>query len=76
MNSEGSAMTGRLRWAFKFSSWIPTRDQWMLAGSLVQPEEKLRIGKFVFKKDAKSAMVGIRTTYLQYEIHVQFLTIY
>ena len=57
MATESPAMIGSIRWAFKFSTWNPTKDQWMLAASIIQPEEKDRIGKFVFKKDAKSAMV-------------------
>ncbi|KAK7489887.1 hypothetical protein BaRGS_00018909 [Batillaria attramentaria] len=38
--------------------WMPTQMEWMTAAQCVQQEEKERIGKFVFKKDAKSAMVG------------------
>ena len=37
--------------------WNPDATQWMKAMSLVQVEERKRIDKFVFKKDAKSAMV-------------------
>lgn len=53
-----SVMTSALRWAFACGSWKPSEEEWTLAGSSVQPEEKDRIRKFVFKKDAKSAMVG------------------
>ena len=55
-------MTARLmpgiRWAFRCGVWRPTEEQWTLAAQCIQPEEKTRIGKFVFKKDAKSAMVS------------------
>ena len=37
--------------------WNPGADEWMKALTLVQPEERSRIDKFVFKNDAKSAMV-------------------
>ncbi|XP_030837031.1 L-aminoadipate-semialdehyde dehydrogenase-phosphopantetheinyl transferase [Strongylocentrotus purpuratus] len=47
-----------LRWAFKCSSWQPDQSQWLLASSSIQPEEKHRIGQFVFTKDAKSSMAG------------------
>ena len=47
-----------LRWAFKFSTWNPSQEEWTLAATAVQREEKDRIGRFVFKKDAKSAMVS------------------
>lgn len=50
-------MTG-VRWAFNFRQWSPSQEEWMFCSRCIQPEEKLRIGKFVFKKDAKSAMVG------------------
>ena len=33
--------------------------EWLLGTSCVQPEEKERIMKFVFKKDAKSALVSL-----------------
>ncbi len=46
-----------VRWAFKFGSWHPTQQEWMLAAQCVQPEEKQRIDKFMFKKDGKSSMV-------------------
>ena len=46
-----------VRWAFRCGKWKPTREQWTLVAQCVQPEEKQRIGRFVFQKDAKSAMV-------------------
>ena len=48
---------GSLRWAFRFGSWKPTQEEWILGARCVQSEERERIGKFVFKKDGKSAMV-------------------
>ncbi|CAM4549205.1 unnamed protein product [Leuciscus chuanchicus] len=47
-----------VRWAFRCGSWVPTRSEWTLAARCIQPEEKERIGQFVFAKDAKSAMAG------------------
>ncbi|KAL9972037.1 hypothetical protein ACROYT_G018276 [Oculina patagonica] len=47
-----------VRLAFKFGAWKPTRQEWLLGTSCVQSEEKDRIMKFVFKKDAKSALIG------------------
>ncbi|KAF6720884.1 L-aminoadipate-semialdehyde dehydrogenase-phosphopantetheinyl transferase [Oryzias melastigma] len=49
---------GSVRWAFRCKSWTPSRSDWLFAARCVQPEEKERIGQFVFTKDAKSAMVG------------------
>lgn len=46
-----------VRWAFPYASWVPCREDWLLAMRLVQPEEKERIGQFVFARDAKAAMV-------------------
>ncbi|XP_064638099.1 L-aminoadipate-semialdehyde dehydrogenase-phosphopantetheinyl transferase-like [Lineus longissimus] len=57
MSASNVARTA-LRWAFNFGSWRPTKAEWMLAAQCVQMEEKNRIGKFVFKRDAKSAMAG------------------
>merc|ERR1711935_5845 len=49
---------GTVRWAFRMGSWRPTQEQWLLAASCIQKEEKTRIGKFVFKKDGKSSISG------------------
>ena len=50
-------MAEGLRWAFGFGTWRPTREQWVTAIKSIQPEEKERIARFVFKKDAKSSLV-------------------
>ncbi|XP_012936702.1 L-aminoadipate-semialdehyde dehydrogenase-phosphopantetheinyl transferase [Aplysia californica] len=47
-----------VRLAVNSRTWNPTQAEWQLAAQCVQNEEKHRIGKFIFKKDAKSAMVG------------------
>ncbi|XP_053176959.1 L-aminoadipate-semialdehyde dehydrogenase-phosphopantetheinyl transferase [Scomber japonicus] len=49
---------GSVRWAFHCGSWKPCRSDWLFAARCVQPEEKDRIGEFLFAKDAKSAMAG------------------
>ncbi|XP_060602671.1 L-aminoadipate-semialdehyde dehydrogenase-phosphopantetheinyl transferase-like [Ruditapes philippinarum] len=46
------------RWAFNTRQWEPTVSDWVKASQCIQSEEKERIGKFVFKKDAKSSMIG------------------
>lgn len=48
---------GGVRWAFPCAAWRPRRREWLLAARLVQPEEKDRIGRFVFARDAKAALV-------------------
>lgn len=47
-----------VRLAVKAKAWNPSQVEWTLAAQCLQPEEKERIGKFVFRKDAKSALVG------------------
>ncbi|XP_061775245.1 L-aminoadipate-semialdehyde dehydrogenase-phosphopantetheinyl transferase-like isoform X2 [Nerophis ophidion] len=47
-----------VRWAFRCGCWTPSSSEWLFAARCVQQEEKDRIGKFVFAKDAKSAMAG------------------
>ena len=49
-----------LRWAFKFGCWKPIAFEWMLMMAAVQNEEKDRINRFVFQRDAKAALVIIR----------------
>lgn len=46
-----------VRWAFSCGTWLPSRADWLLAVRSIQPEEKERIGQFVFARDAKAAMV-------------------
>lgn len=47
-----------VRWVFDCNKWYPTRQEWITASTSVQTEEKQRIGKFYFKRDAKNAMAG------------------
>lgn len=47
-----------VRWAFDIGAWKPTESQWIIAASCIQPEEKMRIGKFVFQQDAKASIIG------------------
>ncbi|OWF47055.1 L-aminoadipate-semialdehyde dehydrogenase-phosphopantetheinyl transferase-like [Mizuhopecten yessoensis] len=47
-----------VRWAFNFRAWAPSAEDWTVCNQCVQPEEAQRISKFVFKKDAKSSMIG------------------
>ncbi|KAL3879993.1 hypothetical protein ACJMK2_032265 [Sinanodonta woodiana] len=51
-------MSGCIRWAFNSHSWHPKQAEWTLATQCVQPEERERISKFYFKRDAKASMVG------------------
>ncbi|XP_048861488.1 L-aminoadipate-semialdehyde dehydrogenase-phosphopantetheinyl transferase-like isoform X2 [Brienomyrus brachyistius] len=46
------------RWAFRCGSWTPSSSQWLFAARCIQREEKERIGRFVFARDAKFAMAG------------------
>lgn len=46
-----------VRWAFSCGTWLPSRADWLLAVRSIQPEEKERIGQFVFARDAKAALV-------------------
>ncbi|XP_074650723.1 L-aminoadipate-semialdehyde dehydrogenase-phosphopantetheinyl transferase-like isoform X2 [Tubulanus polymorphus] len=47
-----------VRWAFHYGSWFPTQSEWIRATQCVQPEEKTRIARFVYKRDAKAAICG------------------
>ncbi|XP_060744008.1 L-aminoadipate-semialdehyde dehydrogenase-phosphopantetheinyl transferase [Tachysurus vachellii] len=48
----------RVRWAFRCGAWNPSRSEWLLGTCCIQPEERDRIGQFMFSKDAKAAMAG------------------
>ena len=49
---------GLVRWAFNSELWRPSDEEWKRLLDAVQPEERARINRFVFKKDAKLALVG------------------
>lgn len=53
-----SIHAGHARWAFDFKNWKPTLQELMTAVSLIQPEEKERIAKFVFQEDFKGSLIG------------------
>lgn len=53
-----SIINGHARWAFDFKSWKPSLQELMTAVSLIQPEEKERISKFVFQEDFKGSLAG------------------
>ncbi|EDV19319.1 uncharacterized protein TRIADDRAFT_33740 [Trichoplax adhaerens] len=47
-----------LRWAFHYSQWQPSKEEWILAASCLQKEEANRISQFMFKRDAKASLCG------------------
>lgn len=61
------AVPGRLRLAFNSGAWKPTREEWLLAATIVQPEEKTRIARFLFSNDARTAMAG--RLLIRYAVH-------
>lgn len=58
--SFNSTMTvsNRIRWVFDCSNWFPSEKDWSKASRSIQLEEKERIGRFVFKRDAKRSIIG------------------
>ena len=49
-------MMSTLKVAFNSSSWKPTVSEWIMAGRLIQPEERKRISQFYFLNDAKLSL--------------------
>ncbi|XP_055621491.1 L-aminoadipate-semialdehyde dehydrogenase-phosphopantetheinyl transferase [Toxorhynchites rutilus septentrionalis] len=49
---------GHARWAFDLSSWQPSWTELLLATSCVQPDEKRRLAKFVFRDDVHASLIG------------------
>uniref|UniRef100_A0A1Q3FK92 L-aminoadipate-semialdehyde dehydrogenase-phosphopantetheinyl transferase n=1 Tax=Culex tarsalis TaxID=7177 RepID=A0A1Q3FK92_CULTA len=47
-----------VRWAFDLGSWRPTLTDLLLATACIQPEEKLRLAKFVFRDDFNASLIG------------------
>lgn len=53
-----SIKNGQVRWAFDLKTWHCTLSNLELATSCIQPEEKERISKFVFRDDFNSSLIG------------------
>jgi 4'-phosphopantetheinyl transferase len=53
-----SIVNGHARWAFDFLAWKPSLQDLKAAVSLIQPEEKSRLSKFVFQEDFKASLSG------------------
>lgn len=53
-----SIVNGHARWAFDFISWKPSLQDLKIAVSLIQPEEKQRLMRFVFQEDFKASLSG------------------
>lgn len=53
-----SIRRGHARWAFDLSTWRPNRNELLLATSCIQPEEKERLAKFVFRNDFDASLIG------------------
>lgn len=47
-----------IRWAVNVAKWQPTCKEWIQGLSAIQTEEKERIQRFVYRNDAKSALLG------------------
>ena len=48
----------KFRWAVNINDWIPNKNQWIKAMKCIQVEERERIRKFRYRKDAKSSIIG------------------
>lgn len=46
------------RWSFNWAEWSPTENDYRRAVSCVQLDEKERLGRFVYRKDARASLVG------------------
>ena len=62
------------RWVFDCFSWKPIHSQLLMLTSAIQAEEKDRIGKFVFMRDAKSSLIGrlLMRKYIHNSLDVQW----
>src|SRR5690349_20450131 len=53
-----SIVNSHARWAFDFLSWKPSLQDLKVAVSLIQPEEKKRLARFMFQEDFKASLSG------------------
>lgn len=67
-------MSTSIRWSFNWGTWSPSPQQFRQAISLIQPEEKLRLGRFVFRKDVRASLAGrlLMRKYVSESLHVPY----
>lgn len=53
-----SIRNGHARWAFDLSIWRPQLTELLQATACIQPEEKERLAKFVFRDDFNASLIG------------------
>lgn len=58
MRSTNIFKMSAIRWAFNWKEWNPSEQEFEYAISCVQNDEKIRLGKFVFRKDVRASLVG------------------
>lgn len=51
-------MARHVKWCVNVNKWSPTRDEWLKLISSIADEEVERVNKFVYKEDAKTALIG------------------
>ncbi|XP_058125252.1 L-aminoadipate-semialdehyde dehydrogenase-phosphopantetheinyl transferase [Anopheles ziemanni] len=49
---------GHVRWAFDLGGWRPSLADLVLATACIQPEEKIRLQRFVFRDDFNASLIG------------------
>lgn len=47
-----------IRWAFNLHGWRPSKQDLLLATACIQPEEKERLAKFVYRNDFDASLIG------------------
>lgn len=47
-----------IRWCFNTKRWTPSKEAFIQAMVRIQPEERERANSFLFRKDAKPALIG------------------
>lgn len=53
-----SAKSVQIRWAFDLAAWKPSINELITATTLIQPEEKQRLAKFIFRDDFEASLIG------------------
>lgn len=47
-----------IRWAFNIKNWTPSSEEILKSTTFIQLEEKVRLGRFYFREDFKSSLIG------------------
>ena len=54
-----SRLKAGVRLAFHCNKWKVLKEEWILAAQCIQAEDRQRIGRYIYQRDARTNMVAM-----------------